>query len=440
MNTISLIINYASFVIVLTLIFRSFKKGNLVGFIYLTVFEYLIVGQAIHISNNLKNNPNGVLYLYHYITIDGHFLASLFLFLTTLFIALFDLFIKYKKKSNNSNSKIKYKVQVNYSYYLIIAISEILLFTFLIFQAGGVDSWLNSSRIYVSGITLFIVILGLSCYPLIIKLWLNAKINIIDIILFALSIIIIMSFSRFLSIYQLFVMVLLLIYKGQDPRKFISKYKIRIVSLFFISIIIFIGYGTYKHAINYTGSGDISDVFEYYTTNENAEILGIDETYILGIEAMSSFSGLWTEILKTNHSMFSADFGISLFVSILKIVPSFLRTPIQPLINYVSDFYYDKSIIIGPLAEMFMHFSFLGIVLYPLILVLLYRKLHLKLLNYSLNPIYLAIIAIYGLSLIRGPFVNFITYGLGQLIVAYLSIFIFKLFNKVEKIEGESKE
>lgn len=444
MEKVILLINILSFILVLILIVRSWKKGNILGFIYLVVYNYLIVGQAINISINLSEHFS-VYYLYHHITREGHAIASILLFVITLFLFFGDLFIKYSnvqkkiQKETDREPLFILNLKMSIFYYMTIFSIQVLIFSLIVKQSGGLDIIFNSSRVYVSGITFYIVLLSFSCYPIFIKILYKLKINIIDIILYGFSIIMIMLFSRFIAIYQLFILILLFIYGSRNPKLIINKYKKRIVLLFSLAVVIFMVYGSYKHAINFTNSGSLTDVYNYYKYNDSAIFLDIDTNYKIGIESMSSFSGLFSDLVDKNKYFIPFDFGVTLIISVMKVIPSYIRTPIQPLIDYVSsDIYYNKSIIISPLTEIFGYFSYLGFIIYPLMILLIYRRLHFKIINSynSYKILTYIIIGVYGISLIRGPFVNFFTYSIGQIVVAYLSIYIFRINYLLKKYDS----
>lgn len=89
MEQATLIINISSLILCILLIYHAYRSGNLIALIYWSVFIFLVVGQAIHISYGLLNNDE-VEYLFNIITRDGHFVASVAVLFIVLMIIILD--------------------------------------------------------------------------------------------------------------------------------------------------------------------------------------------------------------------------------------------------------------------------------------------------------------------------------------------------------------
>lgn len=449
----SLVLNVLSFILANYYIFREYKKNNIIGVMYWVVFIVLVIGQGIHISIGALDS-DVQRYLGNFITREGHFLASMMVFFIICIVGVLERMLLLKPEKRNIERGIlahAYNIQAPYTitYYALHWGLFFILSLGIIALVGGVDVWSSSDRPVASGSTFFLIGLGLLTYPLLIKLASNFPINLNDKILFCVSLIAILSFSRILAVFRVLILLVIYIYtlSYSDKEFSLSRYIKKITAAAAIIFIFMFVYGSYRHVLPYIDTKNIAGIINYVLENPESSLFSIDLNYRIAIEGMTGLSGVLSEFLKTGD--IQADFGISLTSVFLKMIPSFFRDFLGGLPDFAASFYwYNNSVVGGGLEGFFVHFWFFGLlILYPLSFFYLAYIIPAKLFNnisygtgfINSKMLYLTVIAVFGLHIIRGSTMAWLFYMLAELIILYIAINIFKIFFRRVKMNNENR-
>lgn len=308
-------------------------------------------------------------------------------------------------------------------------------------MSGGGDEWLSSGRPGAPGATFFIIGLSSTTYPMLIKLASNLPLKLNDKLLFIMSIIVILSFSRILAIFHILLLIVIYVYSStyRGIKISLKRYRWALIGAFFLIFTMMFGFGSYRHIVPQIGSTSPFEVFAYIVENPAASLFSLDLNYRISVEGMSGLSGVLSEFLDKNE--LKADLGLSaLLGGLIQLIPSWFRKFIGDFRDYVHFFYYyQNSIVGGGLEGFFVHFSFFGLLIYPFIFFELAYGVHQKIISLQSSRIdcnkkllTLAIIAVFGLQLIRGSTVTLVFFTLSELIVMYLAVVFFKSFHSIK--------
>ncbi|WP_187355464.1 hypothetical protein ['Paenibacillus yunnanensis' Narsing Rao et al. 2020] len=424
------------------LMIGSYKKNNMIGIIYWAVFIFLAAGQAIHITLSLEKYDYAV-YLYNVISLQGHRLASYCLFTIVFILFLIDKAhqknefateIDYLLVKDNEEKK---KVSMSPIYYGLLFMLQAVLTVLVINLVGGVSAWLLSDRSTASGTTFLIIGLGAMTYPWLIKIASNYYVNFFDRIMYVISIILILSFSRIMAIYHLLMLLVVYVYSQRTSNGIqLKRYRFVIMFSGLLIFIMMFAYGSYRHVVPMVGSSNILKIINYIVQNPESTLFSLDLNYRISIEAMSGLSGVMTEII--NSGKLRADFGISLLEGLVQLIPSYFRKNLGDIPAEIQSFYwYPNSIVSGGLEGIFVHFSFLGLFIYPFIFFAFSNGIDKKLKdirsafdnkNANKRILLLAIYSAYGLQLIRGSISLMIFTTISEIVVMLLSVKLFSFF------------
>ncbi|WP_298199958.1 hypothetical protein [Desulfosporosinus sp.] len=443
---LTLYVNVLSCLLCSYMLYRAYSKNNLIAVFYWSVFIFLVVGQAIHISIGLLDNDE-VQYLFNIITRDGHFVSSVAVLLIVLMVIILEVFSSRTSHSEPFNRQMHIstlKSKYFGIYYFLNWVLFFLLTVLLIELAGGFNEWISAGRPGVfPGSTFFIVGLGSTMYPLLIKLASNLPTKLNDKLLFIMSTLVMLSFSRMLAVLHVFLLIVVYVYGTYRGEKVsLKRHRGAFIGAAFLIFIMMFGFGSYRHIAPQIGSTSPLDVFNYIVENPEASLFSIDLNYRISNESMSGLSGVLSESLDKNE--LKADFGLSaLLGGLIQLIPSWLRNFLGDFPDYVRSFYhYQNSIVGGGLEGFFVHFSFFGLLIYPFIFFVFAYGIHQKIIslqrsrtNYNKKLLALAIVGVFGLILIRGSTMHLVFFTLSELIVMYLAIIFFKSFHSIKRTE-----
>ncbi len=416
---------------------KSFRKNNLISFVYSAVFVFLVVGQAIHISLSLFHNKVSR-YLFNYITPEGHFLASLLLLYIVVILTLLEIRFSLRFTKSNLNFECPEKeVLVKSSlvmYYMILFVFWLIVSAVLIKMVGGINNWLFTGRPIASGATVFILFYGFVMYPLLIKIASRIKTSFFDFFLFFLSFIMMFSFSRIMAVFFILGIVSYYIVADVNLQRR-NKWLIVILGIFLTAL--FMGYGTYRNVVSKNMNLDY--FVKILLNNPQLSLFSLDLNYRIGVEGMSGFSGAMSDYL--NNPDFRAALGIPVLASIFQFVPILFRDFFSQIKSYILDFYWHSgSIVSSGLEDFFVYFSFFGIILYPFIFFMFsygiessIRKIvatDKSIINVRL--LLLATLTSFGLQIIRGSMYFLVQYIVAMLIIMFSSILLFRVFNTIK--------
>lgn len=388
----------------------SIYKNSYYVFLINSVFLVLVTGQAFYMEIQIYNYGTSNI-LHEYPTNLESFKIALFLyFIILLEIAIFPmLFTKFQKKTvicKNQNIFYK-KVYINYKLLSIIIIITTLYYLHVI---GGINNLLYKVRpSMVSGATLPLsVLLGIAvvfCY----KIYYKNKLIFFDyFLIFYIITIFSLSGSRILIVY--FTMTIFLSYVISYKKKLNYKFILLFVIAAFFTLII-------SQAIK-----------EYYSnstfTFSETVFLVISSFYQVATEAFAGFSGYISYALENG---FSTDFGLQFINGLIQFIPSQIRHYFKDIQSFINDLYpYKYSIVTPGLQNFLIHFSFLFLLIYPsifIILILVEQKIKYKRINF-IKFYSIISIMVQSTTLIRGSTVFFV-YFLGvQIIFGLLFYFL----------------
>lgn len=427
------------------MVFRAFKKDNLIAVLYWMTLIFLVIGQAVHISLALSCT-NRVTYLYNEITAEGHLLASIMVAVIVLMVSLLErIFVRKKTIYPDSQKQFKIKLLDKYFglYYLAITILFLLITAVLIKTIGGGAAWLYTDRPAAPGSTFLVLLLGIGAYPLLIKMVSKCRINICDRLLFVVSTGLILSFSRFLALFNILLLIVSYIYSVQREKPLsLKRYKWLFLAIGILLISMQFLYGSFRQFSYLLRDYNIIEVANIVAQNPEKSLLSVDMNYRFNIEGMSSFSAVISKFMDTGK--FQADYGISLLQVIEKMFPSWSREITGTVWENVRSFYwYQDSIVGGGLEGFFVHFSFWGLLLYPFIYFWLAYGIHSKLLSSNnqakslidSNSLLLIVFAVFGLQIVRGSTLFLVLFTTSEIMIMYLSVYLLRLFHKIVKKE-----
>jgi len=441
MAEISFYINLISILLCIWLIFRTYHQQNFIALTYWLVFIFLVVGQAIHISVALFDSYE-VLYLFNSITASGHLAASICVLFIIIAVIIADKICPTNVWVPSEdvrlyavNEKKKYWDMGKVAYYVMNWVTCLGLSVLLVMLVGGVNTWATSDRPVASGSTFLLLGLGLTTYPLLIKLASKVSSNINDKLLFLVSVLMILSVSRIIAILHVMIFIFTYLYPKRSESK-IGKGQIWIligagIILFFMMFV----YGSYRHVVSRIEADNLFDIYEYIVENPENSLLSLDLNYRVSIEGMSGFSGVMSEVIR--QGSLNADFGLSILTGFFMLIPSYFREHLDDLSGYINSFYwYRNSIVPGGLEAFFVHFSVLGILFYPLIYFwfsyILHKKIvsadRMRLKHTNFKLLKWIVIATAGLFLIRGSTMFFVFFIVSELIILHISFLLFRLF------------
>lgn len=426
-------INILNLFISILILIEAYKKNNIILFFYIFVFQVLVIGQAINISTNLQDNELYVMYYNNVITDIGHMYASCMLLVILLIIWLL---IHLFSEKNFSSKIIKYnytKNNKNYGflsfYYLVHYILLILGLIMLLNTVGGISTVLETSRPgnTAHGVTLCLLLITFGLYPLFFKIICNIKKNIFDIVLFLMTYLTLLTFSRMLACLHLLMFYMSYFYIEKcNIRKQIPKLFLIFLALFSIMVL----YGAYRHSLSF----DTTSIWELNEIDPDNSLLSIDLFYRIGIEGMSGFSGAISSMVSSGE-FFNIDFGLSTILNtILDLFPGFIRDLFtdERVIIYSLYWYDGHSVISGALENFVVHFSIFSVIIYPIIfswITIYFNYISTKsndLMKISLFMIFVS----FGIMFIRGTLVYMLFYIIFESLIFLLSKKWFSLFYK----------
>lgn len=427
MAEVSLYINIVSLIVSFALLRRSYKSNNLIALMFILTLVFLVVGQAVHISVSLLDMAE-VTYHNNYINQEGHLLASGML----LYIIILIFFLSLRLQTNSSNCFAEWAPAANDQYKLSVFYG--IQWAMLLFNAvavialvGGFNVWITSDRPLAPGSTFLIFAVGMAAYPLLISLSYNQATTWHERLLFLTSFLLIMSFSRFLAIFKLLILLFAYYYRSKNCS--IRLYKKELILGFLLIGFIMFGYGTYRHVVARIDNPSFINIIDYTIDNPENTLMSVDLNYRIAIEGMSGLSGVLSESIQTSDSRF--DGGISMLSVGVKMIPSFFREYISEIDAYISSIYwYHGSIVPGGLECFFVHFSFFMLILYPIAFCGYTYCIHNHLMKTANaeRKLFLIVIAIFGLQLIRGSTITLFVFTGAELLVVSFSLLLRRYF------------
>lgn len=389
----------------------ALKHNSYYVLIFNSVFLVLMTGQAIFIETQLQYSTS-VQILHEYPTSKEGFILALLLYSIILYIIVFSLYTIFMTRKTNKHIVLKnQKTKINIKYsYLISFISLITMY--YLYIIGGPNELFHSVRpSMVNGATFPLSLLLSSSIVFSAKFFYKNRLNLIDVLL----ILYIISFlslsgSRVLIIY--FLAVLLFSFTISYKKELNSKY---ILFFFFMTfLILIVGQALKQFQTNSEGI----DFFEIITSV-------IKLFYLVATEGFAGFSGYITYGL--NHG-FTCNFGIDALSGFLHFIPGQIRNIFGNLNVFLASFYrYRYSIVSPGLQNFFVYFSFVTLIIYPLIFIYLTILEN----NYKNKNIgfwkfyFLIVFLVQSLTLIRGTTEFFIYYTGVHILLGSFWYFIF---------------
>lgn len=442
-NTILLYINFFALILNMRLIYMSYKRNKFVNLIYYFVFLFLVTGQSLNISFNLQQD-HAVFYQSNRITGDGHLISSIYLVYCMFIFYIYEYLYKKRnaqrellnlkklnfKKLSERNIKFSWiYYAVNWGMFFLFSLSMVLLV--------GLNDIVDSSRPSASGSTFFLIGLSLCVYPFIIKIISNAALTWKETTLFIITFLFTLLFSRMVAIFHLMLVLVTGYYSGYNRYRVpLKKYKKYFLFIPLILIVFFFGYGTWRHLKNFEAAQGLSigDLISYAQQHPENTLFSIDVNYKLGIEGISGLSGIMTQFVE--KPVVKLDWGLSALNGFIVLIPSFIRGPFLNILD--GAYWYNGSIVGSGIEASFVHFSFLGLLVYPIFLGWYFNSLNKKItkktnIGLSILPSYVFII--YGLLIIRGSSRDFLFFIIANWIIVKLAILILKIFNHTPKLK-----
>lgn len=438
----SLSINLLSLAISGGMIYWAYRRNNVIAVLYWAAFIFLVVGQALHVSICIEYSMLSN-YLGNNITVQGHGVASLLLLCIVLLIAYFECARSLAtprhvwtpaREPRDFHSEAPSLVYYGLNIGGLLAVSVLL-----IFAVGGPREWIRQGRPSGSGATAFIMSLGFFTVPLLSKYAFNLRPALIDYLLFAGAVMMKLSVSRLLAMYDIVLFFLIYVYSRSliGETRVLQRYKFGLV-LFFVSVsVIYFGFGSYRHIVPMIQSNNPVRVFYYMVENPSSSLFSLDLNYRVGIEGYSGFAAIISDYLERGE--LRADFGLSNLNVFFQLAPAQIRQIFGDLPEDLYSYYWWQGSNVGGALEGFLvHFSFTGVLLYPLAFYVLAYGLNQKLLFNSgsrisrgLQIMFFSIIAAYGLNAVRGSTRMLLVYWVAELIVCGAALALFFTFYRV---------
>lgn len=423
------------------LMVKSFRQNNIIAFVYWFVFIFLVVGQAIHISQSLMIVEKAR-YLFNYVTPQGHILASVSLLYIVLMVMLLNIRFGSSlwKTKVAAVKNIRTKAKIPGIYYVILMALFLLISVVLVVLVGGVETWLFTGRPMAAGATFFVLSYGFVMFPLLIKLASGIKTNFVDFMLYFGGLAMMFSFSRITAIFFVLTLAIVYSYVRYERDSFESMKRLLIV-VGLLLVLLFFAYGTYRSTAP-DAKGNIQAIIETTMKRPESNLMSLDLNYRISVEGMSGFSAAMSEFAE--QPTLKGNLGISLIGSIFQFIPAGVRGVFGGFIDYAkSSYWHVGSVVPSGLENMFVYFSFFGIILYPFVFYLLAYGTHDMILrlvssannrNININLLLLAIISAFGLQVIRGSLDFLVQFTIAEMIIMYLSVLLYKIFYKIEKV------
>ncbi|MBD2698237.1 hypothetical protein H6G44_15690 [Aphanizomenon flos-aquae FACHB-1287] len=415
------------------LIVREFlysRNRNL--YIILISFTMLVLvqGQAWWILNQFQQGEANIVHLYQSISLEGTRLANLYAGLCVISLVITYVFMARHKFKLPLPSQLYDQVliptqQTNSLFSYVLIASWVIIFgTMLILLLGGLQAAIDSPGTSVGGQTMLLIFVSLGKMPLLHKISVKQRVNIYDILIFAITFFLTLINSRFIGVFMLVQVLLLFNYcHKQVSRRWM-------LGGILILIFIFIVYGLYRDNgatnIGLDWHEKLDDLFNRFSQDENP----VNWFYRTNVEGFVGLAGILTyegQVGGIDH-----DFGLSNLTLFTQLIPNVIRND-QYLVAALADFLdslypYSQGSVVAPGLEIaYAHFGLFGIILMGFLLGYLADFLHRKMLDHRQDRFLVALLSVQSMNIVRNMLRIVLFFGLADLtmLLAYRLILNF---------------
>lgn len=425
------LLSFFNFSLNLFIIFLCINKKIIPLSIMMGISLFLVAGQAIQIAYDLEAT-NEIFYLTHIVDVNSFYYAQLY-YASFLISILFGVLIVRRRWLSNSSRGVTFLYLGEHSRKEFILLLFLILCSFvLVFFVVGLQTFLSSSRPgYISGSTIFLVLISTGLYPLGRYLFCGCRPSKLSISCFIVTFCITTAFSRIHSIiYILFIFYSWLfndIKKAQDSFLLIKKF----LPIFALILLIFFGVGSIRDAMNYT-HGSFSDIVSYVLDNPESSLLSIRKNYIVGVEGMSGLAASIRYYLLYDPY---PDFGLSSLIrGFFQWMPSSIKATYEFVTDPVSDFYFYKDSIVSPgIQDSFVSFLWFGGIIFASLCMTIFYVIP-RFIYKSKNVLFCGALIIFlalGVFFVRGSWVVWIGYSFSYLLIYFAFGLVFFEKNNV---------
>jgi hypothetical protein len=412
----SILVTQTAFLLIFIAVefFRKHNRNLYVIYIFGTTLV-LVQGQAFWVFDYFSSGFFEIRHLLQVISIQGVKLANLYTFLFTLSLIIsYSICYSNTKKIADQADNTKYfrsKIYETPIFYGLVLAWVLISAWLLINLLGGIQTIIYNPGALVPGQTVLLIALSLGKLPLLRKLVLGFRVNLIEIMLFLIAFLLILFNSRF---YAAFI-VIQIFFIVNYCQKELSRSVLLIPAI--ILIFIFFVYGLYREYQNYYD--DIT--FENMTTFiSNIPFGGVSNWFYGGnVEGFVGFAGILT--YEHNQGGIQHDFGISNLSLFTQLLPNAIRNSetFKPLTDFLESFYpYPLQSIVAPgLENAYAHFGLFGVIGLGILLGFLAQWLHIKMTSRNVDRLGVGVLSVHSVLLVRGTFRAVLFFMLAEFVI-----------------------
>jgi len=413
---------YLQIIILVAVIAREFirpHKRNLYAILIPGTMLVLVQGQAWWMLNIFDRND--VAYMQHLaqtISLHGARLANFYIGLSIICFGITYLLCAPRKHSIIAPAPTKMQYRGTRFISDMLAVAWVLVSAaMLLHLTGGLNALMaKPGQAMAGGVTMFLLMTGLGKLPLLHKVAFSRRINLFDLAMFVFVLFLFLINSRFLAVFILLQLVVLLNYcRCEVSRR-------GLLGLTFVMFLILIVFGLYRDYTTYFDRIEwdtLRQFFMTYTRENNP----IDWFYRVNVEGFAGLAGILT--FTAEHGGITHDFGLSNFSVITKLIPYAIRNdpslPFIDMANALESLYpYHGSLIPSGMESAYAHFGLPGVMGFGALLGYLTRWLHAQMLDPMVDRIMVVLLSICVLHLIRGLFGGTFLLGLVEVIILWI--------------------
>ncbi|MFK0731739.1 MAG: O-antigen polymerase [Gloeotrichia echinulata HAB0833] len=417
------------------------RNRNLYAILISFTMLVLVQGQAWWMLNQFQSGEGDIVHLYQSVSLEATRLANLYAGLCVISLVISYVFMARHKFKQPLPSDLYDQVlistqQTNSPFsYILIAGWVIIFGAILILLLGGLQAAIDNPGTSVGGQTMLLIFVSLGKMPLLHKISVKQRVNIYDILIFAITFFLTLINSRFLATFMLVQVLLLFNYcYKQIPRRWILGGSL-------ILIFIFIVYGLYRdNGATNTGLNwheKLDDLFNRFNQDESP----VDWFYRTNVEGFVGLAGILTydsQVGGIDH-----DFGLSNLTLFTQLIPNVIRNDqylVAPVADFLESLYpYPEGSVVPPGLEIaYAHFGVPGIILMGFLLGYLADFLHRKMLDHRQDRLRLALLSVQSMNIVRNMLRNILFFGLAD----WTMLFAYRVilnFGKKQDKRADSK-
>jgi len=406
------------------------RKRNIFAIVMSLTMLILVQGQAWWILDQFEGSDIGYIqHLRQTINLGAARLANMYVGLSVIcFGTTYVLFTLYTRPVvRREADKLQYRTHPP-TYNLLAAAWVLVTSTMLLQISGGLEAIVfKPGQTMAGGVTMFLMMVGLGKFPLFHKVAYSQKINWADLALCSLVLFLFLLNARFLAIFVLLQLVVLVNYcRVEIPRR-------GLLGIAFLVFLILIVFGLYREFTTRFESVELEALQEFFVPYilENG---ALDWFYHANVEGFVGLAGILT--FEASQGGIAHDFGLSNLSVLTKLIPYVIRNdpdlPFMAFAETVESMYpYQEGTLIPSGMEMaYAHFGLPGVLGFGAVLGYLPHWLHTRMSNPRADRVLIALLSVVLLHLIRGLFGGTFLLGLVEII----ALLVYRFMRSMEDL------